>query len=62
MPPPLNPVHVAEEAATRDVLTGGNYILGVGLGYRQPEFDTFRIRLGERAPRSLMRRLWTEGG
>jgi Luciferase-like monooxygenase len=36
--PPLNPMHVAEEAATLDVLTGGNYILGIGLGYRQPEF------------------------
>ena len=32
--PLLNPVHVAEEAATLDVLTGGNFILGVGLGYR----------------------------
>ena len=32
--PLLNPVHVAEEAATLDVLTGGNYIMGVGLGYR----------------------------
>ena len=49
--PPLNPVHVAEEAATLDVLTGGNYILGVGLGYRQPEFDAFGISLSERAPR-----------
>ena len=49
--PPLNPMHVAEEAATFDVLTGGNYILGVGLGYRQPEFDAFGISLGERAPR-----------
>lgn len=63
--PPLNPVHVAEEAATFDVLTGGNFILGVGLGYRQPEFDAFGIPLGERAPRfteaiGLMRRLWRE--
>src|ERR1700752_3863222 len=63
--PPLNPVHVAEEAATLDVLTGGNYILGVGLGYRQPEFHAFGINLGERAPRfnesiTLVRRLWTE--
>ncbi|HEY1932684.1 MAG TPA: LLM class flavin-dependent oxidoreductase [Acetobacteraceae bacterium] len=63
--PPLNPMHVAEEAATLDVLTGGNYILGIGLGYRQPEFDAFSIPLSERAPRfnesiGLMRRLWTE--
>lgn len=63
--PPLNPTHVAEEAATLDVLTGGNYILGLGLGYRQPEFDAFGIPLSERAPRfneaiGLMRRLWTE--
>jgi alkanesulfonate monooxygenase SsuD/methylene tetrahydromethanopterin reductase-like flavin-dependent oxidoreductase (luciferase family) len=63
--PPLNPMHVAEEAATLDVLTGGNYILGVGLGYRQPEFDAFGISLSERAPRfnesiALMHRLWTE--
>ena len=58
-------MHVAEEAATLDVLTGGNYILGIGLGYRQPEFDAFGIPLDERAPRfneaiGLMRRLWTE--
>jgi len=64
--PPLNPVHVAEEAATLDVLTGGNYVLGLGLGYRQPEFDAFGINLSERAPRfnegiTLMRRLWSEG-
>ena len=63
--PPLNPVHVAEEAATLDVLTGGNYILGVGLGYRPPEFTAFGQPLSERAPRfneslGLMKRLWTE--
>jgi alkanesulfonate monooxygenase SsuD/methylene tetrahydromethanopterin reductase-like flavin-dependent oxidoreductase (luciferase family) len=63
--PPLNPVHVAEEAATLDILTGGNFILGVGLGYRQPEFDAFGVSLKERAPRftesiGLIQRLWTE--
>ena len=63
--PLLNPVHVAEEAATLDVLSGGNFVLGVGLGYRAPEFDSFGISLKERAPRftesiQLMRRLWTE--
>jgi alkanesulfonate monooxygenase SsuD/methylene tetrahydromethanopterin reductase-like flavin-dependent oxidoreductase (luciferase family) len=63
--PLLNPVHVAEEAATLDVLSGGTFILGVGLGYRTGEFDAFGISLKERAPRfvesiELMRRLWTE--
>jgi alkanesulfonate monooxygenase SsuD/methylene tetrahydromethanopterin reductase-like flavin-dependent oxidoreductase (luciferase family) len=63
--PPLNPVHVAEEAATLDVLTRGNFILGIGQGYRQPEFDAFGIPLAERPARfnesiGLMKRLWTE--
>jgi alkanesulfonate monooxygenase SsuD/methylene tetrahydromethanopterin reductase-like flavin-dependent oxidoreductase (luciferase family) len=63
--PPQNPMHVAEESATLDVLTGGNYILGIGQGYREPEFGAFAIPLAERAPRfnegiALMKRLWTE--
>src|ERR1700749_4905194 len=49
--PLLNPVHVAEEAATMDVLTGGRVILGVGLCYRAGEFDGFAISLKHRAPR-----------
>jgi alkanesulfonate monooxygenase SsuD/methylene tetrahydromethanopterin reductase-like flavin-dependent oxidoreductase (luciferase family) len=62
--PLLNPVHVAEESATLDVLTGGNYVLGVGLGYREDEFTAFGMSLKERAPRmeesvALMRRLWS---
>ena len=57
-------MHVAEESATLDVLTGGNYVLGVGLGYREGEFTAFNMSLKERAPRleesiALMRRLWT---
>ena len=63
--PPQNPMHVAEESATLDILTGGNYILGIGQGYRQPEFDAFGIPLSERMPRfnesiGLIKRLWTE--
>jgi alkanesulfonate monooxygenase SsuD/methylene tetrahydromethanopterin reductase-like flavin-dependent oxidoreductase (luciferase family) len=62
--PLLSPVHVAEESATLDVLTGGNYVLGVGLGYREGEFTAFGMSLKERAPRleesvALMRRLWS---
>jgi alkanesulfonate monooxygenase SsuD/methylene tetrahydromethanopterin reductase-like flavin-dependent oxidoreductase (luciferase family) len=64
--PLLNPMHVAEEAATLDVLTGGNYVLGAGLGYREPEFTAFGIPLSERAGRfsesvALMRKLWAGG-
>ena len=63
--PLLNPTHVAEESATLDVLSGGNFILGVGLGYREGEFDAFGVSLKERAARftesiSLMRQLWTQ--
>jgi len=62
--PLLNPVHVAEESATLDVLTGGYYVLGVGLGYREGEFTAFGLSLKERAPRmeesvALIRRLWS---
>jgi len=62
--PPMNPMHVAEEAATMDVLTGGNYILGAGLGYREPEFTAFDVPLADRSSRfseavTLMRKLWT---
>ncbi len=63
--PLLNPVQVAEESATMDLLTGGRYVLGVGLGYRETEFTAFGVPIAERAPRfvesvALMRRLWTE--
>lgn len=64
--PLLNPVHVAEEAATLDVLSEGKFILGVGLGYREGEFEAFGISLKERATRfsesiALMRQLWAGG-
>jgi alkanesulfonate monooxygenase SsuD/methylene tetrahydromethanopterin reductase-like flavin-dependent oxidoreductase (luciferase family) len=63
--PLLNPVHVAEDAATLDLLSGGNYVVGLGVGYREAEFNTFNVPLKERVQRltegvEIIRRLWTE--
>ena len=63
--PLLHPVHVAEDAATLDVLSGGRYVLGIGVGYRDAEFETFNVPLNERALRmnesiEIMRRLWSD--
>jgi alkanesulfonate monooxygenase SsuD/methylene tetrahydromethanopterin reductase-like flavin-dependent oxidoreductase (luciferase family) len=63
--PLLSPLHVAEEFATLDVMSGGKIILGVGLGYRDVEFKAFGVPRAERARRFednlvAIRRLWTE--
>jgi alkanesulfonate monooxygenase SsuD/methylene tetrahydromethanopterin reductase-like flavin-dependent oxidoreductase (luciferase family) len=63
--PLLNPIHVAEDAVTLDLLSGGRYVLGVGIGYREAEFNAFNVPLKERVQRfnesiAIMRRLWTE--
>ncbi|WP_433253763.1 LLM class flavin-dependent oxidoreductase [Streptosporangium sp. CA-135522] len=42
-----NPVHVAEEAAMVDVLSGGRLDLGIGRGYQSFEFEGFGIDLAE---------------
>lgn len=42
-----NPVHVAEEAAQVDLLSGGRLDLGVGRGYQSIEFDGFGLDLAE---------------
>ena len=63
--PLLSPLHVAEEFATLDVITGGKIILGVGLGYRDVEFKAFGVPRAQRVPRFeanliAIKRLWTE--
>jgi probable F420-dependent oxidoreductase len=63
--PLLSPLHVAEEFATLDVISGGKVILGVGLGYRDVEFKAFGVPRTQRARRFeanlvAVRRLWTE--
>jgi alkanesulfonate monooxygenase SsuD/methylene tetrahydromethanopterin reductase-like flavin-dependent oxidoreductase (luciferase family) len=59
------PVDVAESLATLDVICGGRLVFGVGLGYRDVEFDAFGIPRGHRLARFLealeiVKRLWTE--
>ena len=39
----LNPVEVAENAATLDAITDGRFVLGLGLGYRAEENDAFGL-------------------
>ena len=63
--PLLNPVIVAEETATLDWLTGGNAIIGLGLGYRQEEFDSIGVPFKERVPRfvegvEVIKKLWRD--
>ena len=60
-----NPVEVAEVGAFLDVITGGRFLLGVGLGYRPEEFAIFGVPMVERVSRlvegvEIIRRLWTE--
>src|SRR6266581_6781268 len=61
--PLLNPVAVAEEAASLDVITGGRFILGAGLGYREAEDQAFGLGPGERVARlrshlDVIKKLW----
>jgi alkanesulfonate monooxygenase SsuD/methylene tetrahydromethanopterin reductase-like flavin-dependent oxidoreductase (luciferase family) len=42
-----NPVLLAEQAATVDLLSGGRLDFGVGKGYRHNEFASFRIPMAE---------------
>ncbi len=46
--PLVHPVHLAEEIATLDQLSGGRFVLGVGAGYRDEEFAAFGIDKSER--------------
>src|ERR1700730_5052277 len=60
-----NPVEVAEHIASLDAIWRGNFIFGVGLGYRDVEFDAFGVPRGQRVRRfeqclEVVKRLWTE--
>jgi alkanesulfonate monooxygenase SsuD/methylene tetrahydromethanopterin reductase-like flavin-dependent oxidoreductase (luciferase family) len=59
-----NPVLLAEEAATLDLISGGRFDFGIGKGYRHSEFHGFQIAPEEAEARfdetvALMTRAWT---
>lgn len=58
-----HPVRLAEDGATIDILSGGRFELGVGIGYRPQEFAGLGFKRSERAERineslEIVRRLW----
>jgi len=63
--PMYHPLHVAQQAALLDIVTGGRFILGVAQGWQEEEFRVLGIDFKERLGRfresvTLMQRLWTE--
>jgi probable F420-dependent oxidoreductase len=62
--PQRNPVVLAKELASTDVLCGGRLIFGIGIGYLKPEFEAIGAPFDHKGPRSeeflrAMIALWT---
>ncbi|MFE9428678.1 TIGR03619 family F420-dependent LLM class oxidoreductase [Kitasatospora sp. NPDC006697] len=62
--PQRNPLVLAKQVASLDVLSGGRVLLGVAPGYLEGELAALGVRLSERAGRTdeylaAMRQLWT---
>lgn len=62
--PLADPVRLAEDAAALSILTGGRFDLGVGLGYRELEFNYFGRKLSHRPSLmeegvSILRQAWS---
>src|SRR5215469_10653324 len=47
-----NPVRLAEDIATVDVISGGRFELGVGIGFKREEFEGFGVPSSERGKRT----------
>ncbi|MGI9430659.1 MAG: LLM class F420-dependent oxidoreductase [Myxococcota bacterium] len=63
--PQRNPVVLAKEFASVDVVSGGRLILGAGTGYLRSEFDALGMSFDDRGGRmneaiEVIRTLWTE--
>jgi probable F420-dependent oxidoreductase len=64
--PQRNPLILAKEAASLDVLSGGRFVLGVGAGWLAEEFAALGVPFEDRGDRTdeyirALRVLWSEG-
>ncbi|MGB5758638.1 MAG: LLM class F420-dependent oxidoreductase [Acidimicrobiales bacterium] len=63
--PQRNPVVLAKELATIDMMSGGRLLFGVGVGWLEEEFDSIGVPFAERAARTdeaiaVLRTLWRQ--
>jgi alkanesulfonate monooxygenase SsuD/methylene tetrahydromethanopterin reductase-like flavin-dependent oxidoreductase (luciferase family) len=61
-----DPVRLAEDAAAVDLISGGRFTLGLGLGWREEEFEGLRVPLRARRRRledsiAVLRQAWSDG-
>jgi probable F420-dependent oxidoreductase len=62
--PQRNPLVLAKQLASLDVVSGGRLVVGLGAGYLQPELSAIGVPMAERGSRTdeylaAMRALWT---
>jgi probable F420-dependent oxidoreductase len=65
--PQRNPLVLAKQAASLDVLCNGRLLLGIGAGYLEPEMRAIGVPMNDRGARTddyiaAMRALWSEPG
>ncbi len=63
--PQRNPLVLAKELASLDVLSGGRLIFGIGAGYLEPEFRALGVPFKDRGARTddylaAMQAIWTQ--
>ncbi len=62
--PQTNPLYLAKQAASLDFVSGGRFMLGIGIGWLREEFDALGVSFERRGARfddyiEAMKKIWT---